>query len=161
MQDDPIRPVGDRPTAAYAAYAEKPVAKKKKPLTRAGVAKVLGISISRVRALEQAGQLKPEVTPDGVRIFKPKEILAFAKRRAPRRQVDGEIAAKVFRMFKDGYPFADIVIETMQSPETVRKLHVEYRKPLVDHADALLSEYDKRNGALDERIAKQQQRRPD
>jgi hypothetical protein len=126
---------------------------------RAQTARALGVSISRVRQLEREGKLLAHVDEQGVHTFEPRAIGALAKRRTSRRQVDGEIAARVFRMIADGFPLRDIVIETAQSPETVRKLHAEYSRPFGGAPrDELLEHFDKSGAELDERIARQQGR---
>jgi hypothetical protein len=133
--------------------------KKSAMWRRADVAKCLGIHVTRVRQLEAAGKLKAsEIDANGVHLFDPRVIARMAKTRPARRVVDGELAATVFGMFANGYPLRLIVIETRQSPETIRKLHAEYLRPLVPARDELLELLDKTGPELDAKIAKQQGR---
>jgi hypothetical protein len=126
---------------------------------RARVARELGVSISRVRALETAGTLVPTIDKDGVRLYDPRSVKAYAKKRAPRLIAQGEDAARVFLMLDNGHPFKDIVIATRLPPETVRKLHDEYRRPLVEPPpDRELEAFDRRNAETDEQIKKQRAR---
>jgi DNA-binding transcriptional MerR regulator len=126
---------------------------------RARVARELGISIARVRALEAAGALKPTIDKDGAVLYDPRAVRAFAKKRPPRVLVQGELASKVFRMIKDGFPLRDIVIELKLPPETVRKLHDEYRRELVESPpDRELADFDRRNAETDQAIDKQRRR---
>jgi DNA-binding transcriptional MerR regulator len=126
---------------------------------RARVARELGVHITRVRQLEKAGTLVPTIDKDGVRLYDPRAVKAFAKKRAPRLVARGEDAANVFRMLDDGHNFKDIVIATRLAPEVVRKLHDEYRRPLVEPPpDRELEDFDRRNAETDEQIKKQRAR---
>jgi hypothetical protein len=96
-------------------------------LTRAGVAKLLGVSIGTVRNLEKEGALR--TTKDGsVNLFDPKEVAklkatrdrAGARRAAPLSE--GEIAAACFERFRQGVGVVDIVIELKIPPAKVREL---------------------------------------
>ncbi|MGH7434235.1 MAG: hypothetical protein ACRENE_01005 [Polyangiaceae bacterium] len=119
---------------------------------------MLGVTLTRVRQLEASGKLRAMVDERGVHTFDPREVAAYARTRPARRQVDGQLAATVFRMIRDGYPLREIVIETSQSPETIRNLHAEYLRPLVPVRDELLEHFEKSGAELDERIAGQQGR---
>lgn len=120
------------------------------------MARTLGVTLTRVRQIEKAGKLHPQPDADGVQTFSRQEVVAFVHSRPPRKKTDGAIAARAFQMFKDGFPFPEIVIETMQSPETVRRLFEEYRRPLVTGHDELLEHFDKTAKETDARIAEQQ-----
>ena len=134
-------------------------AKKKTPrMTRREVARALGVTLTRVRHLEQHGKLHPVADESGRFTFDRAEVSAYVRTRPARRQVDGEIASRVFRMISEGFPLRDIVIETCLSPDTVRKLHDEYRRPFVPVDESILEQMDKSAAELDKRIAAQQRR---
>ncbi|HEX7664187.1 MAG TPA: hypothetical protein VF407_06750 [Polyangiaceae bacterium] len=73
--------------------------------------------------------------------FDRREVETLARRRGLQIRPSGELAARVFAMFKQRMSFVDIVIETQQEPEFIRKLWSDYRagfeeaKPLDDPAD--------------------------
>jgi DNA-binding transcriptional MerR regulator len=126
---------------------------------RARVARELGVHITRVRQLEKAGRLKPAIDKDGVRLYDPRAVRAFVKQRPPRVLVQGELASKVFRMLDDGHSLKQIVIDLKLPPETVRKLHDEYRRPLVEPPpDRELEAFDRRSAETDAVIEKQRAR---
>jgi hypothetical protein len=121
-------------------------------MTRTEVARALGVTLTRVRALETSGKLSPVADTRGVHTFDRREVAAYVRTRPARRQLDGKIAAVVFRMIRDGFALNAIVIETEQSPETIRKLFAEYRRPFVPVTDALADHFDRSARELDDDV---------
>jgi DNA-binding transcriptional MerR regulator len=96
---------------------------------------MLRCSLSAVRYYEQRGDLKPTVDARGVRRFDRAEVEALGRelrRKGHRTQLGatGDVAAAIFRMFRDGLSFTEIVIKTEETPETIRALFEQYRRPL-------------------------------
>jgi hypothetical protein len=123
---------------------------KPKPdlLTRAQVARRLGISLSSVRRME-GERLHPTVGADGVRRFDPAEVASVASdliERVPasgkRRHgtsdagspavAPGELAARVFECLEERQSLAEIVVGLRVAPDVVRKLHHEWLVGLVE-----------------------------
>ncbi|MEO8800143.1 MAG: hypothetical protein ABI551_19775 [Polyangiaceae bacterium] len=102
-------------------------APRKPRITRAEAAKLLGTSYQNVRRLQRTGQLLSNPDRYGVHRFDRREVEALARRRGLQIRPSGELAAKVFAMFKARVSFVDVVIETQQEPEFIRKLWSEYR----------------------------------
>jgi hypothetical protein len=117
-------------------------------LTRAQVAKRLGISLSSVRRMED-DRLHPTVGADGVRRFDPAEVAMVAseliertpaagKRRGgtsnsgPPAIAPGELAARVFECLEERQSLAEIVVGLRVAPDVVRKLHHEWLVGLVE-----------------------------
>ncbi len=102
-------------------------------LTRAAVARRLGIGITTVRRLEGT-TLHPTVGPGGVRQFSAEEVERLASQRSAKSPAPtstaGEVAAEAFRMFRDGYDFPDIVIRLRQTPAVIRQLFADYCRGL-------------------------------
>ena len=140
-----------------------------KILTRSSVARLLRCSISYVRALERRGKLKPIVDSQGIRRFNRSEVEAIGRERLLNGfrtgGVTGELAAEVFRYFRDSVSFAEIVIRTRTSPETIRLLWDEYKRPLgCPPADSQSSsndvtDCDRRARELDNEILERRRRR--
>jgi DNA-binding transcriptional MerR regulator len=106
-----------------------------KVLTRGVVARMLGCTLSGVRYFERKGALNPTIDRQGVRRFDRAEVEALGRelRRKGHRTpmgTTGDVAANVFRMFRDGMSFAEIVIKTEETPETIRALFEQYKRPL-------------------------------
>ena len=99
---------------------------RKSRITRAEAAKVLGTSYQNVRRLQRTGQLHSDPDRYGVHRFDRREVEELARKRGLQIKPSGELAARVFQMFKSRRPFEDIVIETLQEPETIRRLWCEY-----------------------------------
>jgi hypothetical protein len=130
MNTDRYRPRRRPPAADVVQLIPVP-----KVLTRSAVARMLGCTRSGVRYLERIGVLTPEVDAKGVRRFDRAEVdalLGELRRQRPSATLarDGSLAARVFRMFRDGLSFPEIVIKTEESPETIRALFEQYRRPL-------------------------------
>jgi hypothetical protein len=100
-------------------------------LTRGEVARILGCSRRRIAQFEEAGRLRAIVDGKGVHHFARADVLAFAKNRVVHAdKVAGTIAADVFRLFREGVELPEIVMQTQQSPATIRSLWEEFRRPL-------------------------------
>jgi post-segregation antitoxin (ccd killing protein) len=112
-------------------------------LTRAQVARRLGVGASTVRRME-GRDLHPVVGADGVHRFDADEVEARREtaagelRRGGRRatkvapakvtvQAEGKQHARAFRLFAAGRSHADVVIETAIPAAMVRQLYVEWR----------------------------------
>jgi hypothetical protein len=134
--------------------------KKSAMWRRAKVASVLGVHVTRVRTLEAQGKLPcAEIDENGVHLFEPRAVARYAKTRPARKTLDGELAATVFEMFEARYTLPQIVRQTRQSPDTIRKLHAEYLRPLiVPVRDELLEHFEKTSAEVDDMIAKQRTR---
>ena len=117
-------------------------------LTRAQVARRLGISLSSVRRME-GERLHPVVGGDGVRRFDPAEVATLAaelieRGAAPGKRrhgtsdtrsptvAPGELAARVFECLEERQSLAEIVVGLRVSPDVVRKLHHEWLVGLVE-----------------------------
>ena len=106
-----------------------------KVLTRGVVARMLRCTLGGVRYYERKGALKPKKDRDGVRRFDRAEVEALGRRlrrngHRTNMGPTGDLAAEVFRMFRDGQSLAEIVIKTQETPETIRMLWEEYKRPL-------------------------------
>jgi hypothetical protein len=97
--------------------------------TRADVARHLSVSITSVRRMEGC-RLHPHVDDAGVRWFDPREVKAFLLERGQRpvakRDSDGEIAARVFAMFRQGLDLREVVVAAKVPPVIVRGLYSEW-----------------------------------
>lgn len=102
-------------------------APRKPRITRAEAARLLGTSYQNVRRLQRTGQLHSNPDRYGVHRFDRREVETLARRRGLRIRPSGELAAKVFTMFKQRMSFIDVVIETQQEPEVIRRLWAEYQ----------------------------------
>ncbi|MGH7327309.1 MAG: hypothetical protein ACREJX_03055 [Polyangiaceae bacterium] len=102
-------------------------APRKTRITRAEAAKLLGTSYQNVRRLQRTGQLQSNPDRYGVHRFDRREVEALARRRGLRIRPSGELAARVFAMFKERQRFEDIVIETQQEPDIILGLWKRYR----------------------------------
>ena len=95
-------------------------------ITRAEAATVLGTSYQNVRKLQRKGYLHSNPDRYGVHRFDRREVEELARKRGLQIKPSGELAARVFAMFKANRTFADIVIETQQEPEVIRALWKEH-----------------------------------
>jgi hypothetical protein len=141
-----------------------------KVLTRHDVARALRCTVSGVRHLERRGVLHPKLDSRGVWRFDHAEVEALGKElRHEGHQthfgITGDIAATIFRMFRDGLSFPEIVIRSQEMPETVRALYAQYRRPL-DPAEeeprpeppANFSDYENRLREMDKEIMERRKR---
>lgn len=95
------------------------------------VRSVLGISRTYLEKLRKTGKLQTVKDEHGVHQFSRAEVLALARRRHVKvDKVAASIAVQVFEFFRDGYELPEIVMQTGQSPETIRGLYREYKTPL-------------------------------
>jgi hypothetical protein len=95
-------------------------------VTRREAASILKTSYENVKRLQRAKQLVSSPDKNGVHRFSRVEVEELARRRGFGIKPGGELAAKVFAMFKSGKDWRDIVIETSQEPETIRELWRQY-----------------------------------
>ena len=113
-------------------------------LTRAQVARALGVGVSTVRRLE-GRVLHPVVGIDGIHRFDPREVEEHqassgaaprAAAKPPRERsrkgsadpgVEGKRHARAFRLFEAGRSHAEVVIEAALPSHIVRQLHEEWR----------------------------------
>jgi hypothetical protein len=137
-------------------------------VTRAAVARMLGVSLGWVRNRE--GEVfHPSRGEDGAWYFDPKEVeaaraLVTQPARAaapPETQGGGELAARLFPLFERRMSFAQIVVETRLPPATVRELFREWRTgfggaqaaaPSSDDGEDTDDRDDERSAAEDERV---------
>lgn len=101
-------------------------------LTRAQVARRLGMSLSSVRRME-GEQLKPIVDARGVHHFEETEIQAVFVRvrraRAPHdERADGTLAAAAFTLFRRGADVIAVVKELHETPEKIEQLFEEWKR---------------------------------
>lgn len=160
----PRRPPSPPPLSQDPADAES----VPKVLTRSVVARMLRCTLSGVRYFERKGALNPTIDRQGVRRFDRTEVEALGrelrrKGHATRIGATGEVAATVFRMFRDGLSFPEIVIKTEENPETIRALFEQYKRPLEEPRPALaplddLSDYARRARELDDEILARRRR---
>jgi hypothetical protein len=99
-------------------------------LTRTGVARLLCVTTTRVKALEKSGKLHPMVDKKtGVHHFERAEVLQLVRARGQRLRselVHGPKAARAFAMFEARCALSRIVIELELTPESVRQLYAEW-----------------------------------
>jgi hypothetical protein len=123
---------------------DRPVQKHPRPelrgkLTRAQAAERLGVSVSKVRSMEEKN-LQPEVI-DGVHYFSKDEVDAVAcsmptSTRRRSRLDSGQIAARVFRLIDNGKEVREIVEELEVSPQLVRELYREWKTDFLSGEEA-------------------------
>jgi hypothetical protein len=109
---------------------------KKKIWTRKAVAKECRCSVGTVRRAEGT-ILFPRIGKDGVRVFDPVEVQAFARLRgvafdagpdlppallSAMAQLPGDVAARIVRLLLDGRSATEIVLTTVQNPAVIREL---------------------------------------
>lgn len=80
--------------------------------------------------------LHPEISTQGVRLFDVTEVHVVRTERAqaPATRADdsGEVAARVFELFKAGAELRKVVIATRVHPRVVRDLYAEWLVSLVE-----------------------------
>jgi hypothetical protein len=104
-----------------------PKERRRPRVDRREAAKILGCSRDNVRRLDRIRVLKTgEADRNGTITYDRREIEGLAKERGVGGGPSGELAARVFRMFKERRAFQDIVIETEQEPAVIRALRKEY-----------------------------------
>ena len=80
-----------------------------------------------MRKLQKKGYLHSDPDRYGVHRFDRREVEELARKRGLQIKPSGELAARVFALFKANRSFADIVIETQQEPEVILALRARYR----------------------------------
>ena len=103
-------------------------------LSRAEVARELGVSTATVHRMRMRKELDARLAIDGVTwVYDPGAVLRLASRLAhPSRRADGEVAARSFELFDQGKDLRQVVVELRESPEIVRQLYREWRSELDD-----------------------------
>lgn len=113
-----------------AAHSGKLADQVPRVLTRTGVARLLGVTVGRVKELEQAGKLHPHKEPVTlVRYFERSEVLQLVRARGQRLRselVNGPKAAAAFRAFENRENLAAIVIALEITPDSVRELYEQW-----------------------------------
>ena len=96
-------------------------------VTRSEAAKLLSTTYQNIRRLQRVGQLHSQPDRHGVHRFDRREVEDLARKRGLQIKPSGELAAKVFAMFKAKKRFEDIVIETQQEPDIILALWKRYQ----------------------------------
>jgi hypothetical protein len=139
-----------------------PSGSKTEHWTRHEVAEYLRVSITTVRRME-GRELHPGVGERGVRLFAASEVRTVAEQRThlpiSKREDEGEVAARVFELFRAGADIRKVVIDVRVHPRVVRELYAEWLVSLNDgerrRRQALLDAEDRRKLAREEREHKQ------
>jgi hypothetical protein len=107
-------------------------------LLRHQVAWILGVTPSGVQRMQERGKLRSVRDLEGRDLFARVDVfeLARLRRLASHRCVDAAVAAQVFEMFRAGWDLPEIVIETGESPRTIRALHEDYPNRFHSRRDA-------------------------
>jgi DNA-binding transcriptional MerR regulator len=106
---------------------------KRARVTRSEAARILQTTYDNVRYLERRGRLTVRgVDPDGVKLFDRHEVEKLASTRRIRhfrkeRKAEGELHAAVFKLFKAGKSFEDVVIETNLKADEILVLWDRYK----------------------------------
>jgi hypothetical protein len=120
----------------------------------------LKTSYENIRRLQRIGQLRSEPDRHGVHRFDRREVEALARRRGLQITASGELAARVFKLLKEGRSFHDIVIETEQEPATILALWQQYKNGFAasspdettDHDERAQREHEEQMRALDSEL---------
>lgn len=130
-------------------------------VTRADVMRILGCSRALTYKYEQKGKLRAVIDAKGVHHFARSDVIELARARGRpfADRVEASVAAECFRLFRMHVELPEVVMQTKQTPATVRALYLEYKTPLEEPAPVVdLSEYDRRAEKDDEAIAEQRRR---
>lgn len=106
--------------------------KKSMPVTRAGMAKALGVSKMTVVRMEQAGTLLPTIGERDIRYYSPDQVVEAAAalgRRGRNDLSNGEIAAQAFQMFDQGRDLTEVVQVLKLEPDEAQVLWREWEEP--------------------------------
>ena len=130
-------------------------------MTRRQVADRIGKSVYKVRSME-GKELHPRVR-DGVNYFDPEEVERVAAAMgasAKHSLTGGQLAAKMFEMFAEGWQLPDIVCALEVEPKRVRELYSEWcRGDLhvaeVERLNAIREAKRKKEEAEQERVFKE------
>jgi hypothetical protein len=120
-------------------------------LTRAQTAKLLGISKTRVRQLEERGDLRSIKDEQGRCRYDPVEVLALVERREDDGIPSSSELDRLFDMFRERRTVLEIRLATGLSTETIMQLYAEYRTP-VDH------HYERESEARETRALRERER---
>jgi hypothetical protein len=114
------------------------VASSRKQWLRAGdVRRMTGYSRTRIQQLTQSGKLPSVKSDSGAYLYELADVTAIARRRHVKvDKVHASIAVEVFELFQAGMKLPDIVIRTGQSPQTIRDLWEEFKRPLEHETNA-------------------------
>jgi hypothetical protein len=101
-------------------------------IMRADAMRILALTRSGVRKLEERGKLTATIGERGHHFFLRSDVIALAHARGQRPQLQerGKIAQRVFDLFETGYGLPDIVRQTGEAPATIRSLYEEWITPL-------------------------------
>jgi hypothetical protein len=100
-------------------------------VTRREAAEILKTSYDNVRRLQRIKQLATtKHDREGTVTYDRREVESLAKKRGLEVKPSGELAARVFAMFKVRKRLEDIVIETQQEPDTILALWQRYQAGL-------------------------------
>jgi hypothetical protein len=115
---------------------------------RREAASILQCSRDNIRRLDKAKQLKTgQQDRNGTFTYDRREIEELARKRGLSVKPSGELAARVFAMFKARRSFEDIVIETQQEPGVIRELRKEYDAGFTVEAEDARADDDEREQA--------------
>jgi hypothetical protein len=114
------------------------------PINLAAVARMLGISRTRVAKLTDEGQLRRVPGAPGQALYDRREVEAFRETYRPRRiirgraeraspDISGETCAQAFELFAEGRSLREIVIALRIAPRTARELYAEYQVSFEQH----------------------------
>jgi hypothetical protein len=147
----------------------QPATQLSRVLTRNVVARMLRITIGGVRYYQRKGILTTDPDARGVHRFNRDEVEALARylrRKGHRTNVglSGDLVATVFRMFREGQSLTEICIKTEETPDTIRELWLEFKRPLgasdVEPAgQGDLSHYEARAREIEQEILARRDRR--
>jgi hypothetical protein len=113
------------------------IERRRPRVDRREAARILNCSRDNVRRLDRIGRLRSgKRDHNGTFTYDRREIEKIAHERGGEVKPTGELAARVFAMFKARKRFEDIVIETEQAPNVVRALWVEFRTGFNTEEDA-------------------------
>jgi hypothetical protein len=102
-------------------------------LTRAQVARQLGVGVTAVHHMRLRGDLRPKRDAAGVWRYDPADVIRAAASRGVRGlKTAGDVAAEAFRMFDQGGELKDIVSALRITPTEVRRLYKEWQSSLDD-----------------------------
>jgi DNA-binding transcriptional MerR regulator len=98
-------------------------------LRRSEVAALLGVHISTIRRME-GKRLSPVRNHDGVHYFDRREVEELAAERGRETKPSGQLAARVYKLLREGKTIGEIVFDTELSPVEVRALFEQFSTPL-------------------------------
>lgn len=94
---------------------------------RREAAQILHCSRDNVRRLDRVGTLRTgKRDRNGTFTYDRREVEELARKRGLGVKANGELTARVFRLFKERRSFEDICIETEQEPDVIQALWERY-----------------------------------